>query len=220
MKSILVSSILSLTLLNTSIAFVPAATQNEANISNSVTVKNIAINAEYNPRKLDLGIDQISDNLDVVTKYTAQKNEEARQIEESRVRLENEAKAAEAERVAAEEARTNKVAAASRAKTLSEVAPEPISFGGDKASWLRDSGIAESDWGHVDYIINRESGWNPYAVNASSGAGGLPQALPYSKTGCATGDAVCQLKWADGYAVGRYGSWAGAHTFWLNHNWW
>ena len=91
---------------------------------------------------------------------------------------------------------------------------------GGKMEWFKLSGIADSDFGYVDYIISHESGWNPYARNASSGAGGLPQALPYSKTGCAWGDAVCQLKWANSYAVGRYGSWAKAYNFWVSNRYW
>lgn len=91
---------------------------------------------------------------------------------------------------------------------------------GTKAEWLAASNINPSDWGYVNYIIGKESGWNPLAKNKSSGAGGLPQALPYSKTGCAWGDAVCQLNWANNYAIGRYGSWAKAYSFWLKNHWW
>ena len=107
-------------------------------------------------------------------------------------------------------------------------APKPAAFGGpasgliigNKSDWLAGSGIAQSDWGYVDYIIERESKWDPNATNRYSGAHGLPQALPYSKTGCGWVDAVCQLRWANGYAVGRYGSWAGAYNYWLSHNYW
>lgn len=95
-----------------------------------------------------------------------------------------------------------------------------VSVTGTKAEWLAASNINPSDWGYVDYIIGKESGWNPTARNKSSGAGGLPQALPYSKTNCAWGDAVCQLNWANNYAVNRYGSWANAYSFWLRNHWW
>lgn len=98
--------------------------------------------------------------------------------------------------------------------------PAPTQVVGSKAEWLAGSGIAESDWTYVDFIVNKESRWNPNATNPSSGAHGLPQALPYSKTGCGWVDAVCQLKWANGYAVARYGSWAGAYNYWLSHHYW
>jgi hypothetical protein len=92
--------------------------------------------------------------------------------------------------------------------------------GGAPAEWMAAAGIAESDWGYVDYIVSRESGWNPNATNASSGACGLVQALPCSKVPGNGYDPVDNLRWATGYATGRYGSWAGAHAFWTNNHWW
>jgi hypothetical protein len=82
------------------------------------------------------------------------------------------------------------------------------------------AGIAESDWGYVDYVVSRESGWNPNATNRSSGACGLVQALPCSKVPGSGYNPVDNLRWANGYAVGRYGSWAGAYNFWVNNHWW
>ena len=92
--------------------------------------------------------------------------------------------------------------------------------GGSPAEWMAAAGIAESDWGYVDYIVKRESGWNPNATNKSSGACGLVQALPCSKVPGNGYDPVDNLRWANGYAVGRYGSWAGAYDFWTNNHWW
>lgn len=96
----------------------------------------------------------------------------------------------------------------------------PTAYAGSHQDWLRAAGIAESEWASVDYIVSRESGWNPNAVNRSSGAEGLVQALPYSKTGCAHGDPICQLRWASVYAQSRYGGWSGAYTFWVANHWW
>ena len=92
--------------------------------------------------------------------------------------------------------------------------------GGAPAEWMAAAGIAESDWGYVDYIVSKESGWNPNATNSSSGACGLVQALPCSKVPGNGYDPVDNLRWANGYATGRYGSWAGAHAFWTNNHWW
>lgn len=92
--------------------------------------------------------------------------------------------------------------------------------GGSKTEWMTAAGIAESDWAYVDYIVSRESGWNPNATNSSSGACGLVQALPCSKVPGNGYDPVDNLKWANGYAVGRYGSWQGAYNFWTSNHWW
>jgi len=86
------------------------------------------------------------------------------------------------------------------------------------------AGIAESDYPYVDYIVTRESGWRPGAVNSSSGAYGLCQSLPASKMASAGADyltnPVTQLRWCAGYASARYGGWQGAYNAWLVQHWW
>lgn len=101
-------------------------------------------------------------------------------------------------------------------------APGPVYYtgGGAPAEWMAAAGIASGDWGYVDYIVAKESGWNPNATNSSSGACGLVQALPCSKVPGNGYDPVDNLRWANGYATGRYGSWAGAYEFWINNHWW
>lgn len=96
----------------------------------------------------------------------------------------------------------------------------PYSGGGAPAEWMAAAGIAQSDWQYVDYVVSRESGWNPNATNSSSGACGLVQALPCSKVPGNGYNPVDNLRWATGYATGRYGSWAGAYNFWVNNHWW
>ncbi|HSH56034.1 MAG TPA: G5 domain-containing protein, partial [Candidatus Limnocylindrales bacterium] len=86
------------------------------------------------------------------------------------------------------------------------------------------AGIAPGDYQYVDYIVGKESGWNPAARNASSGAYGLCQALPGTKMASAGADwqtnPVTQLRWCNGYATGRYGTWAAAYNFWVKNHWW
>ena len=90
---------------------------------------------------------------------------------------------------------------------------------------MASAGIVASDFGCVDYIVDHESGWVWTKYNyAGSGAYGLGQALPASKMAPFGGDymtdPITQLKWANAYAVGRYGSWAGAYAHWLAHHSW
>ena len=96
---------------------------------------------------------------------------------------------------------------------------------GSHTDWMAAAGIAESDYGYVDFIVSHESGWAATKSNyAGSGAYGLCQALPASKMSSAGSDymtnPITQLRWCNGYAVGRYGSWAGAYDFWISHKWW
>lgn len=74
--------------------------------------------------------------------------------------------------------------------------------------------------GYKAYIYDHESGNNPGAINAGSGACGLGQALPCSKMGCTLSDYACQDAYFDNYAISRYGSWENAYYFWVNHHWW
>jgi len=72
-------------------------------------------------------------------------------------------------------------------------------------------------------IVFHESSWNYRAVNSSSGAYGLVQALPGSKMASAGSDwrtnPATQIKWGVGYMNGRYGSPCGAWSFWQAHHW-
>lgn len=95
---------------------------------------------------------------------------------------------------------------------------------GSHEDWMAAVGILPSDYGYVNYIITHESHWNPLAKNRSSGATGVCQALPGKKMASAGADwetnPITQLKWCNGYAIGRYGSWRKAYEFWTVHKWW
>ncbi|MEU4731024.1 MULTISPECIES: aggregation-promoting factor C-terminal-like domain-containing protein [unclassified Streptomyces] len=72
-------------------------------------------------------------------------------------------------------------------------------------------------------IINQESTWNYKAVNSSSGAYGLVQALPGSKMASAGADwrtnPATQIKWGLNYMEDRYGSPCAAWTFHQANGW-
>ncbi|MGM1076108.1 transglycosylase SLT domain-containing protein [Streptomyces sp. H28] len=72
-------------------------------------------------------------------------------------------------------------------------------------------------------IVTRESTWNYKAVNPSSGAYGLVQALPGSKMASAGADwqtnPATQIKWGLNYMNDRYGSPCGAWSFWQANHW-
>lgn len=102
---------------------------------------------------------------------------------------------------------------ASKNKVYAEAAPKKTFVAtGNKYDWLRASGIPESQWGYVDSIVTGESGWNPNAVNKSSGACGLGQQLPCGKWPGAWNDPVAALKAMNSY-VQAYGGWAQAVAF-------
>ncbi|WP_193755380.1 M15 family metallopeptidase, partial [Microbacterium testaceum] len=73
----------------------------------------------------------------------------------------------------------------------------------------------------LDRLWNGESSWDPHAVNAASGAYGIPQALPAEKLATAGADwrdnALTQVRWGLTYITDRYGSPCGAWAFWQNN---
>jgi hypothetical protein len=75
-------------------------------------------------------------------------------------------------------------------------------------------GWDESEYECLVALWNRESRWNVYANNPSSGAYGIPQALPGDKMASAGADwqtnPVTQITWGLGYIAGRYGTPCGA----------
>jgi hypothetical protein len=117
-----------------------------------------------------------------------------------------------AERKRAEEAK--RVEEARRtAQNVASVTQVAIS--GSCHDWMTQAGVA--DIVNAYTLIMRESGCNPNAVNRSSGACGIPQALPCSKLG--TNDPIEQIRWMQNYVFARYGSWANAVAFHNSHNW-
>lgn len=95
----------------------------------------------------------------------------------------------------------------------------PYTGGGSKSDWLAASNIPQESWGYADFMVQKESSWNPNALNTSSGACGLAQALPCSKIPGQWNDPVNALNWMNNYVNGRYGSWAQAYSFWVANRW-
>jgi hypothetical protein len=80
--------------------------------------------------------------------------------------------------------------------------------------------------GEFDCLValwNRESHWNVYAHNTSSGAYGIPQALPGEKMASVAADwqtnPTTQIIWGLGYIEGRYGTPCGAWAHSEAKNW-
>ena len=84
-------------------------------------------------------------------------------------------------------------------------------------------GWTETDVECLISLWNKESGWNPYAYNSSSGAYGIPQALPGSKMASAGSDYKTnyqtQINWGLSYISSRYGSPQNAWSHWLSKGW-
>jgi hypothetical protein len=86
------------------------------------------------------------------------------------------------------------------------------SYSGVK-EWARQQ-VGDVQFRCLDKLFTRESGWNTYATNPSSGAYGIPQSLPASKMASAGADwktnPFTQVRWGLNYIANRYGSPCGA----------
>ncbi|WP_235529930.1 MULTISPECIES: lytic transglycosylase domain-containing protein [unclassified Nocardioides] len=88
---------------------------------------------------------------------------------------------------------------------------------------LSEFGFGSDQFGCLDSLWTKESGWNPSADNPSSSAYGIPQALPGSKMSSAGADwatnPATQIRWGLGYIQDRYGTPCSAWGHSQSHNW-
>lgn len=84
-----------------------------------------------------------------------------------------------------------------------------------------------SNWTSLVNLWNRESSWNNRAQNPSSGAYGIPQALPYTKmpksawpaSGGGSSNSGAQISWGLSYIKQTYGSPNGAWQHEQENGW-
>lgn len=126
------------------------------------------------------------------------------------------ARTAYADKIAAEEA----AAAAAQAAYLATPA------GAQETA--RTLAATQYGWGDDQFeclvsLWNRESGWSVAALNASSGATGIPQALPGEKMAIAGADwatnPATQITWGLGYISSSYGTPCAAWNHSESYNW-
>jgi len=107
--------------------------------------------------------------------------------------------------------------------TPKPVTTAPTSVSGDWVAqchaWASMAGITLDN--SAIKLLERESHCSPVSRNPTSSAGGIPQALPWTKMGCplSVEGAPCQLKWFQGYVLGRYGSYVNALGHSLSKGW-
>jgi hypothetical protein len=134
------------------------------------------------------------------------------------------ARLAAAKAAAAKAAKAAAAQAASSASSASSGSSTSSGSSGSSAASVQPSGTPQQialsmlgsfGWSSGEFsclvsLWDRESGWNTYASNPSSGAYGIPQALPGSKMASAGADwatnPATQIRWGLGYIQQVYGS--------------
>ena len=119
---------------------------------------------------------------------------------------------------AAQTAQAERQAVAQQAARSAERDPRSVA-----RIMLADHAWGADQFGCLDALWSKESGWNLQARNASSGAYGIPQALPGAKMASAGGDwqtnPITQIRWGLQYIDQVYGSPCGAWAHSQAMNW-
>jgi heat shock protein HslJ len=161
-------------------------------------------------------------DVEVVDPAALERQDAERAEAERAARSDAQRKADEAAAAAAEQAKASAKPSAKPSGSSKPGAPAKpnlqIPTSCNQYSGNRATGCAEllaADFGLdqmpcLDKLWTKESQWNHKAINPSSGAGGIPQALPMSKMSTAGSDyrtnPATQIRWGLGYIKGRYGT--------------
>jgi hypothetical protein len=123
---------------------------------------------------------------------------------------------------AAAKERAEAKAAASRSKDISDF-PVASSYSIAQIQAMARQLVPSGQFQCFSNIVDHESDWNYKAVNPSSGAYGMFQALPGSKMSSVGADwrtnPATQIKWGLNYMNDRYGSPCDAWSFWQANHW-
>ncbi|WP_456114985.1 aggregation-promoting factor C-terminal-like domain-containing protein [Streptomyces ferrugineus] len=129
----------------------------------------------------------------------------------------------EAAEKAAREAKEREEAEAKASRSSSADFPVQSSYTIAQIQAMARSMVPSDQWQCFSNIVDHESSWNYRAVNPSSGAYGLFQALPGSKMSSVGSDwqtnPATQIKWGLNYMNERYDSPCGAWSFWQANRW-
>ncbi len=148
----------------------------------------------------------------------------ARERAESRLAAKRAAARKAAEQRAAEQrAAEQRAAAGEEVQKASAVPAAPGSAQEIARSMLGSYGWSPSQFSCLNSLWAGESGWKVTASNPSTGAYGIPQALPGSKMASAgpdwQTDAATQIRWGLGYIKNLYGSPCGAWSHEQSAGW-
>ena len=190
---------------------------------NDLNVELNTVNDQLKSLQSDLDKSKESDNA---------KQERIKQLEAEKATLESEkadlqtqlqAKLAEKERLAQAATLSNTASAKSSSSSSSSSSQTAVVNKTNCYNWMSQAGITPNELDAAYQLIMKESGCNPYARNASSGAYGIPQSLPGSKMAKYGSDwksnPITQLMWMNEYVHSRYGSFQGALNFHYKNGW-
>ncbi|MFD3549914.1 transglycosylase SLT domain-containing protein [Streptomyces sp. NPDC058655] len=212
----------------------PSSNDLETTASGATLLTEIPVGdqAQVQSASLTQQADAIVHAVDADSKRSA---EESARIEAAETAKAKKAEAEKAEKAKAEKAKADaeakekrereekeQVASRSAARDAGDFAPQS-SYTVAQVKAIAQQMVPAGQFQCFSNIINQESTWNYKAVNSSSGAYGLVQALPGSKMASAGADwrtnPATQIKWGLNYMNERYDSPCGAWSFHQANGW-
>ncbi len=177
-------------------------------LNNQIEFKQIQLKDNSTQLKLlDSKYDQLNKELDRTGSDKAKVEQQLKDLQIERDKL-------QADLQAKKEQKAKDLAVKAQQAAQATVAPQKAyAASGNCQSWMAQAGVPNSYASNE--LIRRESNCNPYALNKSSGACGIPQNI----NGCTTYDPVEQLKWMQSYITRRYSTWENAVAFHNANNW-
>ncbi len=164
----------------------------------------------------DHDVDTVSASLDTVTDVPALTDDQRRERMDSEASRDDRREELDPAKEAALSA--DKGNAVTVTEDTSDDDPREIA-----QALLGEFGFSQSEFGCLDSLWTRESGWSVNADNPSSSAYGIPQALPGEKMSSAGSDwatnPATQIRWGLGYIQDRYGSPCGAWDHSESYGW-
>jgi hypothetical protein len=216
---------------------VPAPVVSVSTGTDSVDLPSAAVQAERAARQAAANRSAVRDRLTANAITQASRRSNALQVqsrsitrEQAKIAAHRKAQAAARKARAKAEAAAKKAAAkkAERARKA-RIAAQGYSPGTAdprqiaKQIMQNKFGYGSDQFSCFNNIIIRESNWDIHATNASSGAYGIPQALPGIKMASVASDwrtnPATQIIWGAQYMKSRYGSPCSAWGFKSSHGW-
>ncbi len=107
--------------------------------------------------------------------------------------------------------------------SLPQIVPDPGSAQAIALEQVMARGWSQTEFSCLVELWMHESNWRVNAQNKSSGAYGIPQALPGTKMATVGSDwmtnPATQITWGLNYIHARYGTPCGAWSIWLHRGW-
>lgn len=205
----------------------PASNDLETTASGTTLLTDIPVGeqAQVQNASLTQQADAIAHAADVDAKRSAEEAARIQAAQDAKSKKAEAQKAADkkaADEKAKKEREEEQVASRSAGRDASAFTPK-ASYTVAEVKAIAQQMVPAGQFQCFSKIINQESTWNYLAVNKSSGAYGLVQALPGSKMASAGADwrtnPATQIKWGLNYMEKRYGGPCGAWSFHQANNW-